>query len=46
MLQNLSEHIRESKRMAQVLFWILIKKRQRTETFLVIFACKRNIDLD
>jgi hypothetical protein len=26
MLQNLSEHIRESKRMAQVLFWILNKE--------------------
>jgi hypothetical protein len=36
MLQNLSEHIRESKRMAQVLFWILNK--ETAETFLVIFS--------
>jgi hypothetical protein len=26
MLQNLNGHIRESKRMAQVLFWILNKE--------------------
>jgi hypothetical protein len=33
MLQNLSEHIRESKRMAQVLFWILNKETAEIFSF-------------
>jgi hypothetical protein len=45
MLQNLNEHIGESKRMTQVLFWILNKETAQ-EIFLVILACKRDSDLD